>query len=395
VRTERKLAIGVICPADFVKRLPFGGGSGLVENLFPVAPFPMTVFGIGVNGTPVWQPVTLAAGVTFVAIAGFSFPARLPMRLSTLCAYFRHRRRILESGVDLLYVHSPEVALPFLFGRRRLPVIFHQHGSGNPLVRAKFPWARNRLLQRLFDDMLRIIHRRSSWTIAIDPLCLEQARRNGVAEKTSLIMNAVDLCRFRPDAETRRAMRERAGVGAAEVALLFVGRIEEIKRVDRVLDAMKLLRDDERGFRLFLAGDGTMRCRLEEEAAAAGLSSRVTFLGRIPHDELFRYYNMADLLVLPSEMEGAPMVVLESLACGTPVVASAVGGVPHIVRTGVNGFLAAGDPASLAAAIRDGSALGKTREEVAGSVRHLGTERFMEELGAIGARVTEGMARWE
>lgn len=126
---------------DFIKRQTFGVASGLVEDLFPVIFSPMMIYGIGVNGTLSCNPVEIYPQIRFVAIDDFVNPAHVPMRFSTLWCYFLHRRRILRSGVDVLYVHSPEIALPFLFLNRRVPVIFHQHGSGNPLWRAKFAWA--------------------------------------------------------------------------------------------------------------------------------------------------------------------------------------------------------------------------------------------------------------
>jgi glycosyltransferase involved in cell wall biosynthesis len=376
--------LGIVCPTDFIKRQPFGGGSGLVENLFPVFPSSITVFGIGVNGTPAWQPAVIHGKVNFVAVADLAFPARIPMRLTTLWYYLLHRRRILQSGASVLYVHSPEIALPFLFFNKQIPVIFHQHGSGNPLLIAKFVWARNSFLKWVFDKMLQVIHRRSDWNIVIDRLCLEQARENGVEHKTTMIMNAVDTGKFCPDADSRYEMRLKHGVSEDQCAILFVGRIEEIKRVDRVVEAMAHLRSGDTKYRLFLAGDGTCRKRLEEYVLREGLGERITFFGDVAHNELPSYYNMADILVLPSEMEGVPMVILEALACGTPVVASNVGGVPDIVRNGENGFvLDDAAPVRVAEAICRADRLKAGRLTIAASVSHLSTVCFARELKNI------------
>jgi len=95
------------------------------------------------------------------------------MRLKCLFSFFRMRQRILTSGIDLLYVHSPETALPFLSNSAGIPVIFHQHGSGNPMERSKFGWGRNRLFKGLFNAFTGMIHRQADWTIAIDRLCVE------------------------------------------------------------------------------------------------------------------------------------------------------------------------------------------------------------------------------
>jgi glycosyltransferase involved in cell wall biosynthesis len=383
-KPQGDVVIGIICPADFVKRQPFGGASGLIENIMVNLGFPCTVFGIGINGTEPWQPKELFPNVTFLPVADFTYPARVPLRISTLIAYFRARQSILRSGVGLLYIHSPEVALPFLFGNRDIPVVFHQHGSGNPITRAKFLWARIRFFEKIFDLMLHLIHRRSDWTIAIDNECYAQAAKSGIAHKTTLLMNAVDMNKFRPDAGMRNAMRRKYGISDDECAILFVGRIEEIKRVDRVVEAMVNLRAEEKVFRLFLAGDGTCRKKLDEFVLREGLGDRITFFGDVAHDELPSYYNMSDLLVLPSEMEGVPMVILESLACGTPVIATNVGGIPDIVKDGENGFvLDEPEPARLAEAICRASRLEAGRAEIAGSVSHLSTACFVVELKSI------------
>lgn len=375
--------ISILSSTDFIKRLPFGGASGFVENILKEIEHPVTIFGIGVNGATPFSYVELRSGVTFVPICDIAYPSRIPMRLKCFFWYLWQRKRILNSAV-LLYAHSPEITLPFLFFNRNVPVIYHQHGSGNPMVRAKYRWARNKFLQKLFDEVQKVIHLRSDWNIVIDKLCLVQAGQNGADKKTTMIMNAVDTEKFKPDIEIRNQMRSRFCLSQEHCAILFVGRIEEIKRVDRVVEAISILKAKEALFKLFIAGDGTLINKLKDYVSIEKLEADITFLGNVHHDELPSYYNMADALVLPSEMEGVPMVILESLACGTPVIASNVGGVPDIIREEVNGFsLEDVTPVKLADVIYRVSKMSFERAAISETVNHLSTVQFAHELRNI------------
>ena len=382
------LKVGIIVASDFVKREPFGGASGFIENIVRSWPVQVVIYGIGVNGTEPWKPVQLADNVTFVAVGDYTHPSRIPMRLKTLIGYIRHRKRILRSGVDLLYIHSPEIALPFLVGRNMIPVVYHQHGSGNPMEKAKFLWARGLLFRSLFDRIHSFIRRQSAWNIVIDRQCYKQAEQDGITDKTSLLMNAVNLDEFYPNSESRLSYRARYGIPEDVIVILFSGRLEEIKRVDRIIGAMRHLAAGPGNFRLYIVGNGSLRQELESQAVREGVVENVSFLGAIPHQQMPEFYNMADLLVLPSEMEGTPMVLLEALACGTPVVATNVGGIPDIINNGVNGYaIDAPEPASLAGAISRITGLRLGRKAISRSVSHLGTVEFIDKLNAISCSV--------
>ena len=369
MRKASAVRMGIIRPTDFLKRQPFGGASGFLENILPAIDSPVVIYGIGINGTPSWQPMPLRANVEFIAIADFSYPSTIPMRLKAFWGYLRYRRRILRSGIDILYVHSPESALPFLFHNRHVPVIFHQHGSGNPMLRSKYAYGRNRILARLFDVILREIHKRADWIIAIDQLCLEQVKRNGSNDKVSLLLNAVDIKKFSPNQESREHMRKRLAVDDEQHVILFVGRIEQVKRVDRLLDCMAYLKSSEVPFRLYLLGEGSLKKRFEDYVTEKRIQDLVTFVGYVASNELPSYYNMADVLVLPSEMEGVPMVLLEALACGTPVIASRVGGIPDLVSNRANGILLdEASPKALSTAIKEVCSYNFSRRVIANSV---------------------------
>ena len=119
---------------------------------------------------------------------------------------------------------------------------------------------------------------------------------------------------------------------SAGLKVLFVGDLIEDKGVGDLLAARSLLADRELDFRLHFAGGGP----LEKEILAM---DGCELLGTLSPQELVHWYRAADLLVLPSHSEGSPLVVMEALSCGTPVLATRVGGVPELIEPGRNGEL--------------------------------------------------------
>ncbi len=154
----------------------------------------------------------------------------------------------------------------------------------------------------------------------------------GVArERCYFLPNVVDTSRFHP------APMRRAG---ESVRLLAVGRLVRQKRIDRLLHVLAVIRARTKvSFQAEIIGGGSERRALEAQAAALGLlPSIVNFRGTCA--DLLPEYHRADILVLSSDWEGTPNVILEAMASGLAVVATPVGGVPEIVHDGETGFLA-------------------------------------------------------
>jgi glycogen(starch) synthase len=140
----------------------------------------------------------------------------------------------------------------------------------------------------------------------------------------------------------------RRRLGLEGTTLVFAGRIGPQKALDVALDALALTP----GTRLLLAGEGPDQPALEERAHELGLDGRVRFLGPQPHLCVLELFRAADASLLTSDWENFPHGVVESLAVGTPVIATAVGGVREIVENDVNGLLVPPrDPNALARAI--------------------------------------------
>jgi len=175
------------------------------------------------------------------------------------------------------------------------------------------------------------------------------------AARIAIVPCGVDTDLFR--AGDREKARAALALGDGPL-LLYVGRIAPIKGLDTLLDAVVRLRAAGRAARLLVVGGETdepvegLEATLRRRASALGLSEAVRFVGAQPQRVLRDFYVAADVTVLPSYYESFGMVALEAMACGSPVVASRVGGLTTTVRDGVTGFLVPdGDPGALAARI--------------------------------------------
>ncbi len=149
----------------------------------------------------------------------------------------------------------------------------------------------------------------------------------------------------------RGAARRRLGLPVDEKAIVWVGHMVPVKGLEILLKACTIMRQSNLEFHLYLVGHGPLRKRLEAYVAANGLANVVHFAGAQLHDVLPDWYRAADLTVLPSRSEGLPNVLRESMACGTPFVATRVGGIPEIATDHPEWLVNPGDAARLAEAL--------------------------------------------
>jgi glycosyltransferase involved in cell wall biosynthesis len=162
------------------------------------------------------------------------------------------------------------------------------------------------------------------------------------------ITKGVDAALFTPEGPS---IRSSLGVGSSPVALV-VSRLVPIKNVALFVDAMAVAHRDHPDARAVIVGDGPLDAALRQRAAALGLERVVQFAGYIAQRDLPRWYRAADVLVLPSDFDNSPNVVLEAMACGLPIVATDVGGVAEFVVADRGGSLVSrGDAAGMADAI--------------------------------------------
>ncbi|RPH55927.1 glycosyltransferase, partial [bacterium] len=168
-------------------------------------------------------------------------------------------------------------------------------------------------------------------------------------EKVLLIPSGVDLERYRPGPKPGRLLEE-LGIDPSSFIVGFSGRMSEEKSPESFLEIADRCRDDSR-FVFLMTGAGPLADSVRQRIDGMGLGDRLRFLGKV--EDVRQVLALYDVLVLPSRLDGRPVVVLESLAMGVPVVASRVGGVPELVREGETGFLCeSGDVSGFADRVR-------------------------------------------
>jgi teichuronic acid biosynthesis glycosyltransferase TuaC len=247
-----------------------------------------------------------------------------------------HARDAFDA-IDAHYLYPDGVAAVWIGRRLGLPVIVTARGTDVTLI------PRYATPRRLICGAIRGAAALISVSDALKQALVALGAPPG---KVTVLRNGVDTVLFRPPAD-RSALR--AAHGLSRPTLLSVGLLIERKGHHLTIEAMRQLPDHG----LLIVGEGPEHARLTGLIEQYGLRDRVQLLGPRPHAELPSLYGVADALVLASSREGWANVLLESMACGTPVVASNIPGNPEVVRERTAGIIVeANTPDGIAAAVR-------------------------------------------
>jgi len=229
--------------------------------------------------------------------------------------------------IDAHYYYPDGVAAALLAWWFNKPLVVTARGTDVNLIP-------NHRLPRL---LIQWASRRAAASIGVSAALVERMRQLRLdGGRLHVMRNGVDAQRFQPLPMARA--RAELGLSGAPV-ILSVGNLQEYKGQRLVVEAFARLLQRHPQALLLLVGDGPDREHLGQMAARLGVAERVRFVGTVPNAELAPWYSAADVLVLGSSREGWPNVLLEAMACGTPVVASAVGGIPEVVASDAVGRL--------------------------------------------------------
>jgi glycogen synthase len=251
-------------------------------------------------------------------------------------------RLLRAQDIRVVNIHYPgDAFIYFAFCRWLLPIrlVVSIHGSD------VLPW---NVPRKRLSLALRLLLRAADLIVSPSWGFLKQCNHllGPSSARQIAIHNGIDL------QELQAAASEQSGK-AQDPFVLSLASHDEYKALDVLIRAMALLKDRGEGVRLVQAGDGPMRAELESLATALGVNQQIQFIGWQSRASVARLLNECAIVVLPSRTECFPLAIIEALACGKPVVATPVGGVPELVEDGTNGILVEPeDSYGLAAAIR-------------------------------------------
>jgi len=381
---DRVAAVAAHCPTRVVAPVQSPFGRWLRKG--PSAPVPVRECQAGLD---VYHP-------RFTTMPGVGrFADGFLLYVQTVAQAVRLRKAFAFQLIDAHYAF-PDGTAAVLLGRHfRVPVCITVRGGDLDLL------PRYRMRRGVIAWTLR----HADKVVAVSQHLAHKAGELGAEQpRVCVVPNGIDTSTFSP--VDQREARRRTGIPEAMRLLLCVGNLTPEKGQHVVVEALARLAANGPGAPHLVVigndqwGGGEYGPEVERRVQQLGLGERVRLIGSRPQTELAMWYNAADLLVLPTFREGCPNVVREALACGLPVVASRVGGVPELISTDDVGLLTdPGDVESLAGAITTALQRRWNRSAIAG----IGRRRTWPSVGAIVAdefrtlvqRTGEsGVARW-
>lgn len=242
--------------------------------------------------------------------------------------------------IDAHYVYPDGFAAVLLGKVLDVPVFVSARGT-DINVFPSFPMIR---------PMVRWALRHATGLIAVSGALRTSIAQLGIPEgNVRIIPNGVDTERFRPVA--REEARRTLNLPEHAPVVVSVGSLNAAKRHSLLIQSLVEVAEKYPDLRAYIVGEGPLRSELLTLIEAAGMKDHVVLVGGKPNRELYLWFSAADVSCLASSREGWPNVIMESIACGTPVVATKVGGVPEILDSSELGVLVDGEESAIAAGI--------------------------------------------
>jgi teichuronic acid biosynthesis glycosyltransferase TuaC len=366
VALEKRVALTVVAPVPFAPPVPGVSRWRLLRSIESRAQDgPLTVYHPRFVAVPKLE-----------ALNGVSYGLGVLRLLRSL---------VRARGIELLHAHCayPDaVGVATAATALRLPLVITAHGS-DINVYAEKPTVRPQLRGAL---------RRAAGVIAVSRAIEERIRALEPSLGSRVVCipcAAVDPSVFR--VRDQALARRHLGLEPAARIVVFAGELVPIKGVATLIEAWGLLEQSGQlavTDRLIVIGDGPLKRALQSEAQAARVAHLVRFAGEVSQEELSTWLSAANIFCLPSRNEGTPNVVIEALACGRPVVASAVGGIPDLIRPAVNGLLVdPGDSQALARGLSGALARSWNSEQIALTVSGYTWEALAQRNAELYSRV--------
>ena len=251
---------------------------------------------------------------------------------------FEIERRFKEGNFDVIHVHHPMMigrTASYLSWKYHVPLVFTYHTRYEQYLHyIGMPG-----LKRVMPAYVRGYTRHCDMVIAPTPLMKSYLEEIQVGAEVRVLPTGLLEDSFYPDKEKAEQIRKRLA-GDKRYLFCTVARLAKEKNLDFLLRSMKLLKEEwGSDFRLAFIGDGPLRKGLEKKAAFYGIGEEILFVGKVPNWEIKNYCCASDLFLFSSLSETQGIVLLESMAAGTPVVALRATGTEDVVVNGKNGYM--------------------------------------------------------
>ena len=270
------------------------------------------------------QKITTASGTfSFLAVVQAESDlgnVKKSLRLEYVKGLWKYRKLIGLKKEDCNYIHTPEAFAAVRLMRPGAVCYVFSHGTYlNMWQRVRF-FKKAPFIRLMFQEFLMQVIKKSTAVFVLDRGT--EKDYSAYNRRVILVRNSI-VCRSRQ--ERHPSFRQNS---EQEVRFLFVGRLSEGKRIGTIMEAVK---GYHRPCTLSILGDGEERQKLEEEARG---SERIRILGAVEPDEVERFMRSSDILVMNSDSEGMPMVILEAIRTGMPVITTDVGGIHEALTFG-------------------------------------------------------------
>lgn len=259
----------------------------------------------------------------------------MPLTLDYLLRFWLAKRRIVIQNA-LLSIHVVEWALPFLWPKKVAPTLVTIHGASKFISLATKK--KSKIMLHKLAERIAIKKADKIICVSRDGFDYYRQQYQDYAYKFAYIPTFVNNNIFCPRND-RFSLRSSYGLGPYDKVVLYAGRFVSEKGLDILLDAFDFLSQQYKNLKLVFVGDGPLSYYLSRRIKGKS-EGAIKVWPQVPHWQMPEILNCADVLALPSNFEATPLVVLESLACGVPVVSFPVGDLPMLVIDGWNGYLA-------------------------------------------------------
>jgi glycosyltransferase involved in cell wall biosynthesis len=296
------------------------------------------------------------------------------------------------SDSSIIHTQRPDDMLPFILFYRKNPKIFTSHGRN---FKGEFKLKKGWLIGTLFELIESMIIKRVDRVVATD----EKTRDFYLGEhpwlrnKIVTIPVGIDNGLFKP--MDKRRVRRLYGLNIRDKIILYVGRFGREKRLDFLIRSFERLKRELDECKLVLVGEGYELKNLKKIVEELGLKKDVIFLGAMEHEKVPEIMNCADVFALTSLYESAPLVVLEALACGVPVVATDVGRVSEFITNRNVGRIVRGNEEEFAKAMEEAIRMDpkKTRDRCREVAMNFSFRKTAEQLNVLYRELIDGRGR--